>query len=86
MRPASPLATTVPLDVPSAAPTTIPLIIEALLSRTGAARLRVIVTYPQDGFRHQTGQVTQDAVLHVAAPRPGSTLLVSPIAQPPGAP
>ncbi len=83
--PSGTLATTVPLDLPSAAPTTVPLTIEALLSRTGAsARLRVIVTYPLDGFRRQTGRVTQDAVLHVAAPLPGSTLLVSPSPNPVG--
>lgn len=85
--PSGTLATSVPVSVPGAPPTTMPLTIQALLTRAGdSAHLRVVVLYPQDGFRDQTGRVVEDAVLHVSAPLPQSTVLAAPIAQPSGAP
>jgi type II secretory pathway pseudopilin PulG len=85
--PSGTLATSAPVPVPSGDPTTIPLTVQAILARTGdSAKLRVVVTYPQDGFRSQTGRVVEDAVLQVAAPLPQSTIIASPIPQPSGAP
>ncbi|MDQ2872393.1 MAG: prepilin-type N-terminal cleavage/methylation domain-containing protein [Candidatus Eremiobacteraeota bacterium] len=95
--PAGTWQTTLPVAVPSAAPTTIPVTASASYQQLAAvnpvdptavsAQLTITVTYPADGGHVDSGTLTAVSTLHVMAPAPGTQIEPSgTVPQPSGAP